>query len=310
MQYAMDVSKKRGVSLEFQAFSKRKRERLNSLEMHYENIFKALDMHFEGWEVFSSSNFVSFLTRFFSIGELNNQQNHQNQYYYRTPHHHHHHNHRGIRSVLKSKSKEHLLSSSDQLPKVRWHQNIESKPAANSVKMNQEDKTMTQSEANNLEEIEKQDIETNEKVTTNTTAEDTIAEESEKANEENHAEEQQTTTAAEQTPAVETTSTTTASASTSTTATNTAVTEKKVEQEAKPAATLPTKAVQPSKAAEDDDADDDPDAVDQSPDGRFLKFPEEIGRGSFKTVYRGLDTNTGVSVAWCELQVRTLLRVV
>ena len=38
-------------------------------------------------------------------------------------------------------------------------------------------------------------------------------------------------------------------------------------------------------------------------DGRFLKFPEEIGRGSFKTVYRGLDANTGVAVAWCELQV-------
>uniref|UniRef100_A0A183E1N3 Protein kinase domain-containing protein n=1 Tax=Gongylonema pulchrum TaxID=637853 RepID=A0A183E1N3_9BILA len=37
-------------------------------------------------------------------------------------------------------------------------------------------------------------------------------------------------------------------------------------------------------------------------DGRFLKFDEELGRGSFKTVYRGLDTETGVAVAWCELQ--------
>ena len=36
---------------------------------------------------------------------------------------------------------------------------------------------------------------------------------------------------------------------------------------------------------------------------RFLKFEEEIGRGSFKTVYKGLDTETGVAVAWCELQV-------
>ncbi|XP_022235602.1 uncharacterized protein LOC111083390 [Limulus polyphemus] len=40
-----------------------------------------------------------------------------------------------------------------------------------------------------------------------------------------------------------------------------------------------------------------------SPDGRFLKFEEEVGRGSFKTVYKGLDTATGVSVAWCELRV-------
>jgi WNK lysine deficient protein kinase len=51
------------------------------------------------------------------------------------------------------------------------------------------------------------------------------------------------------------------------------------------------------------DEDDEQNAIAQSPDGRFLKFMEEIGRGSFKTVYRGLDTNTGVSVAWCELQV-------
>ncbi|MCP9265545.1 Serine/threonine-protein kinase WNK1 [Dirofilaria immitis] len=34
----------------------------------------------------------------------------------------------------------------------------------------------------------------------------------------------------------------------------------------------------------------------------ILKFDEELGRGSFKTVYRGLDTETGVAVAWCELQ--------
>ncbi|KAK8749866.1 hypothetical protein OTU49_015103, partial [Cherax quadricarinatus] len=45
-------------------------------------------------------------------------------------------------------------------------------------------------------------------------------------------------------------------------------------------------------------------AVDKSPDGRFLKFDHEIGRGSFKTVYRGLDTDTGVDVAWCELLER------
>lgn len=37
---------------------------------------------------------------------------------------------------------------------------------------------------------------------------------------------------------------------------------------------------------------------------RFLKFDEELGHGSFKTVFRGLDTQTGVAVAWCELQVK------
>ncbi|XP_067869507.1 serine/threonine-protein kinase WNK4 isoform X2 [Heterodontus francisci] len=47
-------------------------------------------------------------------------------------------------------------------------------------------------------------------------------------------------------------------------------------------------------------------AVDTSADGRFLKFNIELGRGSFKTVYKGLDTETTVEVAWCELQTRKL----
>ncbi|XP_069759607.1 serine/threonine-protein kinase WNK1 isoform X13 [Narcine bancroftii] len=49
-------------------------------------------------------------------------------------------------------------------------------------------------------------------------------------------------------------------------------------------------------------------AVATSPDGRFLKFDIEIGRGSFKTVYKGLDTETTVEVAWCELQDRKLTK--
>lgn len=48
-------------------------------------------------------------------------------------------------------------------------------------------------------------------------------------------------------------------------------------------------------------------AVATSPDGRYLKFNIEIGRGSFKTVYKGLDTETTVEVAWCELQVGRVL---
>ncbi|KAK3546895.1 hypothetical protein QTP86_003770 [Hemibagrus guttatus] len=43
-------------------------------------------------------------------------------------------------------------------------------------------------------------------------------------------------------------------------------------------------------------------AVATSPGGRFLKFDIELGRGAFKTVYKGLDTETWVEVAWCELQ--------
>lgn len=51
-------------------------------------------------------------------------------------------------------------------------------------------------------------------------------------------------------------------------------------------------------------------AVAQSENGRFFKFDIEIGRGSFKTVYKGLDTDTGVAVAWCELQVNIDLTAV
>jgi serine/threonine protein kinase len=59
-----------------------------------------------------------------------------------------------------------------------------------------------------------------------------------------------------------------------------------------------------NRPKEDDDDVYRPIAV--SPDGRFFKYEEEIGRGSFKTVYRGLDTQTGVAVAWCELQEKKL----
>lgn len=55
-----------------------------------------------------------------------------------------------------------------------------------------------------------------------------------------------------------------------------------------------------------EDEDDMYKPIAVSPCGRFFKYEEEIGRGSFKTVYKGLDTQTGVAVAWCELQEKKL----
>lgn len=55
------------------------------------------------------------------------------------------------------------------------------------------------------------------------------------------------------------------------------------------------------KQRDQDESEDEPVCV--SPCGRFFKYNKEVGRGSFKTVYRGLDTQTGVAVAWCELLV-------
>ena len=42
--------------------------------------------------------------------------------------------------------------------------------------------------------------------------------------------------------------------------------------------------------------------LETSPDGKYYKINQVIGRGSFKTVHKGCDAETGVPVAWCELQ--------
>nr|XP_046196193.1 serine/threonine-protein kinase WNK2-like isoform X1 [Oncorhynchus gorbuscha] len=76
----------------------------------------------------------------------------------------------------------------------------------------------------------------------------------------------------------------------------------------------PDDAAEPSpdttgKAGSDENEDENEmKAVSTSPGGRFLKFDTELGRGSFKTVYKGLDTDTWVEVAWCELQDRKLTK--
>uniref|UniRef100_A0A8C4NF05 non-specific serine/threonine protein kinase n=1 Tax=Eptatretus burgeri TaxID=7764 RepID=A0A8C4NF05_EPTBU len=59
---------------------------------------------------------------------------------------------------------------------------------------------------------------------------------------------------------------------------------------------------------DEEEEEDNMKAVATSPDGRFLKFDIELGRGAFKTVYKGLDSEAGVEVAWCELQDRKLTK--
>lgn len=68
------------------------------------------------------------------------------------------------------------------------------------------------------------------------------------------------------------------------------------------------KELQEDRQLQDDIEELETKAVGMSNDGRFLKFDIEIGRGSFKTVYKGLDTETTVEVAWCELQDRKLTK--
>ncbi|CAB3232975.1 unnamed protein product [Arctia plantaginis] len=60
------------------------------------------------------------------------------------------------------------------------------------------------------------------------------------------------------------------------------------------------------KEKEKQDNEDEEEPIGVSPCGRFFKYDKEVGRGSFKTVYHGLDTQTGVAVAWCELLEKKL----
>ena len=46
-------------------------------------------------------------------------------------------------------------------------------------------------------------------------------------------------------------------------------------------------AAEKNKKKKKEDEEEEPKAIDTSPDGRYLKFEEEIGRGSFKTVFKG-----------------------
>lgn len=81
------------------------------------------------------------------------------------------------------------------------------------------------------------------------------------------------------------------------------VKEREEGEEEKEKARVEAEQREAEKKVQDDIEEAETKAVGTSPDGRFLKFDIEIGRGSFKTVYKGLDTETTVEVAWCELQV-------
>lgn len=81
----------------------------------------------------------------------------------------------------------------------------------------------------------------------------------------------------------------------------------KSQAERKTASASPERLKGAGKAGSDENEEEaEMKAVSTSPGGRFLKFDIELGRGSFKTVYKGLDTETWVEVAWCELQVSPL----
>ena len=49
-----------------------------------------------------------------------------------------------------------------------------------------------------------------------------------------------------------------------------------------------------------------PVVIEQSPKGRFQRFNDELGRGAYKIVYKGVDLETGREIAWNVINLRRL----
>eukprot|EP00184_Porphyridium_aerugineum_P002671 CAMPEP_0184695846 /NCGR_PEP_ID=MMETSP0313-20130426/3348_1 /TAXON_ID=2792 /ORGANISM="Porphyridium aerugineum, Strain SAG 1380-2" /LENGTH=1119 /DNA_ID=CAMNT_0027154373 /DNA_START=331 /DNA_END=3690 /DNA_ORIENTATION=- len=50
----------------------------------------------------------------------------------------------------------------------------------------------------------------------------------------------------------------------------------------------------------------DPEAKETDPTGRFIRYDEVLGRGAYKTVYKGFDQDNALEVAWNKLDVERL----
>ncbi|XP_057721343.1 probable serine/threonine-protein kinase WNK10 isoform X1 [Arachis stenosperma] len=56
-----------------------------------------------------------------------------------------------------------------------------------------------------------------------------------------------------------------------------------------------------------DSHDFEEDFVEKDPTGRYLRYNEMLGKGAFKTVYRGFDEVDGLEVAWNQVRIDELL---
>lgn len=50
-------------------------------------------------------------------------------------------------------------------------------------------------------------------------------------------------------------------------------------------------------------------AIETSPKGRFKRFNEELGSGAYKSVYRGIDEDTGREIAWNVIKITRLPKI-
>ncbi|KAH1075234.1 hypothetical protein J1N35_027562 [Gossypium stocksii] len=53
---------------------------------------------------------------------------------------------------------------------------------------------------------------------------------------------------------------------------------------------------------------DDCDFAEKDPSGRYVRYDEVLGRGAFKTVYKGFDEADGMEVAWNQINVEDVLQ--
>lgn len=70
----------------------------------------------------------------------------------------------------------------------------------------------------------------------------------------------------------------------------------------------PTAVAVTSASRAENEPDDKDRPLEYSPNRRFTKLNTEVGRGSFKTVFKCMEAVTGIELAWCELQVRSRSR--
>ncbi|KAJ9689611.1 hypothetical protein PVL29_012352 [Vitis rotundifolia] len=50
------------------------------------------------------------------------------------------------------------------------------------------------------------------------------------------------------------------------------------------------------------------DFVEKDPSGRYVRYNDFLGKGAFKTVYKGFDEDDGTEVAWCQVDIDDVLQ--
>lgn len=58
----------------------------------------------------------------------------------------------------------------------------------------------------------------------------------------------------------------------------------------------------------DDDDDAEPIPVETDPTGRYHRYDDVLGRGAYKTVYKGFDGEEGIEVAWNQIRVNKIVK--